>query len=189
MNYTEQPFYLITGQPYTDIPKFLAILETSLNSGIKLVQIRAKTLNKNEFKTLAIEAIKLCHEYDAKVLLNGNLEFLEETRADGIHYPSADLMRIEKRPFSAKYLFSCSCHNVEQVTHASKVGADFIIISPIFSTPSSPAGNPLGWENFKMLATISNVPVYALGGLTPEHLEIARTHGATGIAAIRAFWR
>lgn len=184
------PFYLITGKPYTDISVFLATLKTSLETGIKLVQIRAKSLNKDEFESLATETVKLCHQYEeAKVLLNGNVELLERTGADGIHFPSSELMKLEKRPFSSKYLFFCSCHDIQQVDHASKIGADFMTISPIFSTPSSPEGKPLGWENFKKLAKTSKIPAYALGGLTPEHLELAKSYGAIGIAAIRAFWK
>ena len=64
----------------------------------------------------------------------------------------------------------------------------YIVICPIFSTPSSPKGNPIGWSKFSTLSKLSKIPVYALGGVSPNDLDTARNYGATGIAAIRSLW-
>jgi 8-oxo-dGTP diphosphatase len=184
----ENPLYLITGQPENDVEKFLALLTSSLIKGVKLVQIRAKSLSSDQYAILAKEAVKLCHQYQAKALLNQHPHLLNLTQADGIHLPSQQLMQLTQRPVSAKLLFSAACHTKEQILHASAIKADFVVLSPVLATPSSPNGIPLGWKNFENIARIVDVPLYALGGMTPKDIPIAKAHGAIGIAAIRSLW-
>jgi 8-oxo-dGTP diphosphatase len=48
--------------------------------------------------------------------------------------------------------------------------------------------NPkLGWKNFSKLAVQCSSKVFALGGMNIPDLEIARKHGAQGIAGISMF--
>jgi thiamine-phosphate diphosphorylase len=185
----EYPLYLISGEPCDTIKQFLQCLESSLNNHlIKLVQIRAASMDYENYRKLARKAVQLCHRYHAKAILNTHINLLEETQADGIHLPSRALMELKTRPVSQDYLFSAACHNEEEVIHASKINADFAVVSPIFPTQSSPTKKPLGWKNFSRLVKLSTIPVYALGNVTPSHLEIAKSHGAVGIAAIRSLW-
>ena len=46
----------------------------------------------------------------------------------------------------------------------------------------------LGFSGLKQLIGQSSLPVYALGGMQPEHIEAAIQSGAQGIAAIRGLW-
>lgn len=188
MKLIEYPFYLITDKPFDNQKKFLELLELSLNSGVKLVQIRAKSLDEQAYRKLAMAAVKLCHQYHAKALLSQYINLVNEIGADGVHLPSSKLMQLIDRPVTAEYLLSVACHDAAQLRHAAHIQADFAVISPIFSTPSSPMGNPLGWEKFSALAAEATMPVYALGGMTPNQLEVARSYGAVGIAAIRSLW-
>lgn len=177
---------MITSPPY-DEASFVERLEFALERGIKLVQLRAKEMRAEDYKKLSSVSVKICHRYDAKVLLSTRTDFVAELNADGVHLPSHELMKLKKRPLDDNCLISAACHNEEQVMNASKINVDLIIVSPIFSTPSSPNGIPLGWSKFQDLARLSSVPVYALGGLSTSDLDTAKVYGATGIAAIREF--
>jgi 8-oxo-dGTP diphosphatase len=55
------------------------------------------------------------------------------------------------------------------------------------ATASHPDAAPLGWGAFAMLREASTLPIYGIGGLGAGDLDMARAHGAQGIAAIRAF--
>jgi 8-oxo-dGTP diphosphatase len=46
----------------------------------------------------------------------------------------------------------------------------------------------LGWDGFVSLAQGAALPVYAIGGLSLQELDIARNHGAHGVAMIRGSW-
>lgn len=46
----------------------------------------------------------------------------------------------------------------------------------------------MGWARFAELTRGCPLPVYALGGMKPELLDIARGHGAHGMALLGSIW-
>jgi len=61
-------------------------------------------------------------------------------------------------------------------------------LSPVLPTQSHPGAAHLGWESFAAIAAGSSIPVYALGGLARDDLQIAWRHGAHGISLLRQAW-
>lgn len=180
--------YLITPDFESDLTQYLSELESSLKYGIKLVQLRSKNLSLDHYLTLAHPAIKLIHSYGAKVLLNGSIDLLNMTEADGVHLPSVEAAKYTERPIADSKILSIACHTEEQLEKAENLSADIAIVCPIFKTPSSPKGIPMGWDTFNHFARRTQLPVYALGGLDLSHYQQAIDQGAFGIAAKRAFW-
>ncbi len=178
--------YLVTPNPGGDSPTFLAQLETRLRDDIRLVQLRAKTLSEADYLTLAKQCQALCERYDATLMLNADPGLVVEVGATGVHLDSRRLASLSERP-DVKWV-SASCHSPEQLRQAEKLGADFVMFSPVVATASHPDIVPLGWEQFQVLADLAHCPVYALGGMTPADLQQAFVHGAQGVAAIRALW-
>ena len=182
--------YLITPD-LGDTPPvdFLRHLESRLQAGIRLVQLRAKSLNDSEYLLLAREAVALCHRYGARLLLNAGAEQVAASGADGVHLSSGALCKCEARPLAVgKGLVAASCHDVEELVQAAAIGADFALLSPVAATASHPDVEPLGWAHFSELVEPMPFPVYALGGMGLSDQEAAWAHGAQGIAAIRALW-
>ena len=68
------------------------------------------------------------------------------------------------------YLVCGSCHNLEEVLLANALGLNVITLSPVNATKSHPGTPPLGWIGFRELAARADMPVYALGGMTPGDL-------------------
>jgi len=71
---------------------------------------------------------------------------------------------------------------------ASALDADLVVVGPVQGTSSHPHAAPLGWNGFAEAIAGTRVPVYALGGLGPEDLDVAIAHGAHGIAMRRHAW-
>ena len=103
--------------------------------------------------------------------------------ADGIHYTAQELMRLKTRP--AVPLAAASCHIRPELERAMALGLDFAVLGPVLGKPATP---PLGWAEFAELARDLSIPVYAIGGLTANHLERAWQAGAHGVAMIRGSW-
>jgi len=179
-------FYLITPNPGDDIPKFLQQLEKRLADGIRLVQLRAKPLPEADYISLAKQCLQLCENYDATLMLNASPNVVEPVGAHGVHLDSGRLASLTARP-NVKWM-SASCHSLEQLQQAEKLGVDFVMLSPVAATASHPDTVPLGWQKFQELTEQASCPVFALGGMTPEDLPQAFEHGAQGVAAIRALW-
>ncbi|MEZ0602717.1 thiamine phosphate synthase [Paraburkholderia sp. IW21] len=181
--------YLIT--PETERAKFndfIANLAKALLSGIRLVQLRVKTVDDETYAELATQALHLCHSHHARLILNGPNAATASVAADGIHLSSARLMACTARPIASPMLVSAACHSLEELMHAERIGVDIVTLSPVLATASHPEAKPMGWESFEKLTARVNVPVYALGGMTRRQTMLAQSHGAQGIAAIRGLW-
>lgn len=181
--------YLITGEEADD-ERFAALLERALREdSVRLVQLRAKSLDKAAYLTRAERALALCRQYGAKLLLNAEPEVLEQVDADGIHLTSARLMSLDRRPIAENKWLSASTHDQTQLSQAALLGCDFVTLSPLRTTPSHPEVAPMGWHDFQQLVERAGMPVFALGGMTRFDANHARAVGAQGIASIRDFWK
>lgn len=180
-------YYLITADNFKKSEIFLNNLARCLENGITLVQLRVKSISILEYKTLANDVIKLCHKYNAKIILNNYVEMVEELNADGVHLTSSSLLSCNNRPLNNSYIVSASCHNKIELIHAQRIHLDFVTLSPVLKTMSHPHVPPLGWKQFQQLAELVNLPIFALGGLKQNELGCAIKYGAHGIAGISAF--
>lgn len=91
-----------------------------------------------------------------------------------------------------------SCHDQHSIEAANLLAGSrhqaglsevlAVFISPVQATTSHQDVAPLGWDRFARLAALSDVPVIALGGLSPEDTQRAYEHGAMAVAGIRHFY-
>jgi 8-oxo-dGTP diphosphatase len=184
------PYYAILDD--TDEALLLPNLQKILGRGIKLIQARLKSLPATAVAKFVEQAYPLCKQQQAVLLMNSAVECSDEV--DGIHLTAHDLMALRPcsgqaltvRPKTSKWL-AASCHNLEQLQHAEKIGVDFVVLAPVLATLTHPDAISLGWEQFADLVAKVNLPVYALGGMDESSLVIARQNGGQGVAAIRAF--
>jgi thiamine-phosphate pyrophosphorylase len=87
----------------------------------------------------------------------------------------------------AEKLIGVSAHSVEEARAAQAEGADFVLFGPVYDTPSKRSyGPPQGVEALTRVATALTIPLFAIGGITPEQVGEVRAAGAQGVAVIRA---
>ena len=110
----------------------------------------------------------------------------------GIHYTSTKLYELDNkniwlRDHNLKYL-SCSCHSKNDLDKARDLNFDFALLSPVLVSKNGI--KKIGWDGFRDLTHLSNLPVLALGGIdnTPESIKLSFTNGGSGIAGISNFW-
>lgn len=167
---------------------FFDRLETLLQSGIRLVRFRSKNLAGTARREALSRAAALCRRYNSILLCNGTVDDVTKTVCNGLHLSARELMQLEARPAGDDIWVASSCHNKEELLQASRIGVDFCVLSPVHPTTSHALVESLGWPGFAELAAAATIPVYALGGMEPDDLAVARRHGAHGIAMISALW-
>ncbi len=161
-------------------------VKAQLIAGVSIVQFRAPQLNKVQYITQAVELRDLCKEYGAKLISNCELSWVEEIQPHGIHLTSARLQEVSQHSDSNDY-FSASCHDEREIKLAHQLNVSCILIGAVNVTLSHSNNHALGWNNFRRLCDLANIPVYALGGLEKNDLMTAKLSGAQGIAGIRLF--
>jgi len=165
---------------------FLSRLEERLRGGLRLIQVREKTLPREALKEIARRVLALARAHGAKVLMNSDVGLAREIGADGVHLTAAQLLGCAARPDLP--WCGASCHSDGELRRAESLGIDFAVLGPVRATPSHPDAVPLGWDRFREIAAGASLPVYALGGVVPGDLEQARSCGAHGIAMVRGAW-
>lgn len=180
--------YLITGDDPADAEGFAARLARALDAGIGLIQLRAHGLSDDDYRRLARRLLPLCEQAGARLLLNRAPAVVQDLCVHGLHLGSGWLRRVRERPCPASQLVGASCHSAEELRLAAALGLDYALLSPVEATRSHPGATPLGWSGFAECVASAQLPVYALGGLGPEHLQQCLAHGGQGIAAIRGLW-
>lgn len=168
------------------VDTFLARLDVALHNGLRLIQLRDKTLPEETRLKLARETVRRAHLQGARVLVNGPLELARAAGADGIHLDSSTAARLTARP-DCEWV-GVSCHDGAELAQAAALGADFALLSPVLPTLTHPGAATLGWDAFSTLAAASPIPVYGLGGLGREDVALAQSHGAHGVALLRGAW-
>ena len=180
------PIYAISHASALGTEVFLARLENALQRGLKLIQVRDKELDETSRLQLAQAIVECARPYAARVLVNGSVELARAAGADGVHLDSTQLAQLDARP-DVDWV-GASCHSETELARAADIGADFALLSPVLPTLTHPGAATLGWETFSAWAAGSPIPIYALGGLTAADVELARNHGAHGVALLRAAW-
>ncbi len=178
--------YAITDAAAMGTDRFLARLEARLREGLRLVQVREKTMTGPALRALAERVVALCRGHGARVLINADADLARAIGADGVHVTSAQLRALAARPDVR--CCGASCHTAEELRLAERLGADFAVLGPVRPTPSHPGAATLGWDGFRAAAAGAAVPVYALGGLAPPDLDQALACGAHGLAMVRGAW-
>jgi 8-oxo-dGTP diphosphatase len=180
--------YLVTPEPGDDDAAWLASLSAALVAGIRRVQLRARSIDsQTRWRSLAEAAAGLCRKAGAEALVNGDIELARQLGI-GVQLRSSQLGSLSSRPLPGNLTVAASCHNTEALQLAQALDCDFAVLGSVLPTTTHPEASPLGWEGFARLRESVSLPIYAIGGLSPEHLAEARQHGAQGIAAIRTLW-
>jgi 8-oxo-dGTP diphosphatase len=156
-------------------------LESALQRGVRLFQLRAANLAPDQRIALARRAQSLAGGYGARVLLCGSA--LEARRAGmpGVHSTAEELRRLAARP--PVDLWMASCHDGADLQRAEQLGADAVVLSPVLASGAHPDAAPIGWDGLRRLAAEAPIGVYAQGGMNQGMLGRAQQAGAIGIAA------
>lgn len=165
---------------------FLQRARRALAGGLRLIELREKSWPLERLQRLAERLLPLTLAVGARVLVNGDAALARRLGCAGVHWTSAALHAASARP--AGMLCAASCHDEAELARAAQLALDFAVLGPVAPTPSHRGAAPLGWPRVAALLRGTPLPVYALGGLSPDALDTAIGHGAHGIALRRAAW-
>ena len=179
--------YLVTPEPGTDAAAWRRSLRRALEDGIARVQLRTRSLAPAEGAALAREVTRECADAGVELLLNRDIALAAEL-GTGVQLGSEQLAGLQSRPLPPGQPVGASCHDLADLRQAQALGCDFAVLGPLQETASHPGAPTLGWDGFVALREQVALPIYAIGGLAPDDLPVARGHGAQGVAAIRGLW-
>ena len=184
----DSPLYLVTDRHQTCGRPLLQVIEQALIAGVRAVQLREPDLPTRPLLDLAKTLRDVTARHQAKLLINDRIDVALAVQADGVHLRASSMpVAVARRLMGPNRVVGLSTHSIDDVTQAEKDGADFVVLGPVYDTPSKRVyGAPIGLAVIKEATTRCRLPVFAIGGVTRARMEELRRAGAAGAAVISA---
>ena len=165
--------------------------------GIDFIQLREKDLPSFDLILLARRILEAISPYSTRLLINSNPGVAITTAAHGVHLTAApnqptptDIRRRYALANLPDPIITVSCHTLAEVERARTQPITAILFAPVFEKSiSGQLITPgLGLDRLREACTAAApIPIYALGGVTPENTPQCLEAGAAGVAGIRLF--
>lgn len=180
--------YVITDRQLTGGRPLLTVVEAALRGGARAFQLREKDLPPRDLYPLAQEMRQLTQAYGARLLINDRVDVALAANADGVHLTTTSLpARVARRVLGPGRLIGVSTHTLAEAQAAADEGADFLVVGPVFFTPSkAPYGEPIRLDALRAVRAVLELPILAIGGIKKANLDQVIAAGADGIAVISA---
>jgi len=165
----------------------LEIARDVLGAGICILQYRAKTgIVAQTLQTLRA----LTRERAALLIVNDDVAAVRAFDCDGVHLgPDDDGFYDVARVRAAipEHLIGLSCGTVGEASPRRTEGADYLGVGSVYATPSKDdAGAPIGIDGLARIASVTALPVAAIGGITVANVGNVRRSGVAMAAVISA---
>ncbi|MCU7796230.1 MAG: thiamine phosphate synthase [Candidatus Thiodiazotropha sp. (ex Myrtea spinifera)] len=192
-----QGLYAITDSSLCPDNSLVGQVAQALHGGCRIVQYRDKRLDKAEKLSLAKQLMDLCKHHLALLIINDDVNLAKSVGANGVHLgrEDADLSHARIQLGEAA-IIGISCYNRLDLAHkAAQAGADYVAFGRFFPSLTKPHAIQATPELLRQAKTTLNLPLVAIGGITPENgaplIEagadmLAVVHGIFGQPDIRA---
>jgi thiamine-phosphate pyrophosphorylase len=164
------------------------VVEQALEGGLQAVQLREKDLSTSDLYELGKRLLQITRSAGATLLINDRVDVALALDADGVQLTRRSLPPKTARDLLGPgKLIGISCHSLADVHEATREGADFVVLGPIYPTPSKAAfGPPLTTALLEEVRSACPLPLLAIGGIKAAQVPAVMAAGADGIAAISA---
>jgi thiamine-phosphate pyrophosphorylase len=164
----------------------LSDVAKAMAAGVRVVQYRQKQGSTRDLVAEARQLRRLCRQ--ALFLINDWVEVALEAKADGVHLGQEDLSCLEARKIlGPDKIIGVTVHNLAEALGAQAGGADYLGVSPIFSTATkADAGLPTGVALVAAIRRRVSIPLVAIGGITLANAPVIIEAGADMVCAISA---
>jgi thiamine-phosphate diphosphorylase len=159
-------------------------------AGVDMVQIRERQLADGVLLALVRQVLGEIDRTKTMVVVNDRPDVAIAAGADGVHLRGDGVRGPRVRAIAPpSFLIGRSVHSPEEARDAEKEGGlDYLLYGTVFPSASKPAGHTVqGLRGLADVCASVQLPVIAIGGVTPETAPSVAAAGAAGIAAIRAF--
>lgn len=178
-------YYFITDAKLSRAGNFNDV-QNAVAAGVEVVQYRCKASSTRELLAEADNLKKLCA--GTLFLINDRVDIALAVGAAGVHLGQEDMpLAVARKLLGREKLIGMTVHTLEEARQAEAEGADYLGISPIFTTQTKmDAGPPAGIQLIKRIKSAVKIPVAAIGGINLANApDVIRTE-ADMLCAISA---
>ncbi|MCZ0963976.1 thiamine phosphate synthase [Paracoccus benzoatiresistens] len=175
------------------LPRFYPIFDSAdwiargLPLGVRLVQLRIKDRSEDAMRAEIARARDLCRQQGALLVVNDHWRLAIELGCGFVHLGQEDLDEADLAAIrTAGLRLGLSTHDEAELDRALACKPDYVALGPVWPTilkqmkwHSQGVGKLTEWK-----ARIGDIPLCAIGGLTPERARLAFAAGADVASAV-----
>ena len=180
--------YLVVSQEACLGRDLVKVTEQAIKGGIDMVQLREKQINTNNFTETAIRLKRMLYKYSIPLIINDNFQVALESRAYGIHVGNSDVPPSEiKKRWASCGLLGYSIEYIEQLSNSEIQYADYLGISPVFSTPTkTDTITEWGLDGIRNIRRLTDKPLVGIGNMNMNNAYDVIKAGADCLAVVSA---
>jgi thiamine-phosphate pyrophosphorylase len=178
--------YVITDEAIAGGLTHAEIAQRAIAGGADVIQLRDKTCGCRELCRIGRALRTITMKTGTLFIVNDRLDVALACGADGVHLGQYDIrVDVARQIAQPGFIIGVSVGTVDEAVRAEEQGADYIAISPVFSTASkNDAGPGRGLDVVREIRRSVSVPVIAIGGINLDNVREVIAAGADGVAVI-----
>ncbi|WP_416353779.1 thiamine phosphate synthase [Agrilactobacillus fermenti] len=187
MKLTKHPLYLVTDQTNLTYTQFLAVITQACQNGVSLVQLREKDQSSRELYRIALEVKQITDQYEIPLIIDDRLDIAQAVDAAGVHLGQSDLpVDVARQLLGPDKIIGATTKTLAQAQTAEKLGADYLGVGAIFPTKTHVKTVPTSVATLTTIRQNVQIPVYAIGGLKADNLQVLAPAHVAGVAVVSA---
>ena len=178
--------YAITDSDLTgDIPLETAV-EQAIRGGARVIQYRDKQTDRSMRVSTAMRLANVCRSHGIPLIINDDVDLAARCHAAGVHLGRADSpMLAARQRLGPDAIIGISCYNsLERAQVAAAGGANYVAFGRFFPSQSKPDAVSADPALLSQARELLEVPLVAIGGITPDNGAALLDAGADLLAAI-----
>jgi thiamine-phosphate pyrophosphorylase len=162
-------------------------VELALKGGARIIQYRDKSPDQQKRLAQANKLLDLCRRHSAYLIINDDVELTSAVGADGVHLGQDDLDITSAREILGdQAIIGISCYNrLDLAIAAQEMGADYVAFGRFFPSSSKPEAVQAEIGLLQEAKKRLQLPIVAIGGITPENGAPLVAAGADMLAVIQ----
>ena len=168
--------------------RLLDAVAQAIDGGATVVQYRHKSAQPN--KQQAQELAQLCRRRAVPLIVNDDIELACSICAAGVHLGRDDSPLAQARQLlGSKVIVGISCYDqLERALSAVAEGADYVAFGSFYPSATKPTAQRASPELLHQARQRLDVPIVAIGGITPENGGSLIAAGADALAVIQGLF-
>ncbi len=144
------------------------------------ILLREKDLTEDAYRSLAEQVLSICRRHGTPCILHSFVGAAAALGCTAIHLPLPVLRTLTDGEKAVFAVLGASCHSVEEALEAEKLGCTYLTAGHVFDTDCKRGTPGRGLAFLREVCQKVSLPVYAIGGVSPENIAAVRQSGAAG---------
>lgn len=171
-----------------DYPERLGPI-VAAGGGSLALHLRTRTTTARRLFEATRRLLELSRETGTLVVVNDRVDVAVAAGAGGVHLKEDSLPVAATRRIAGERLrVGRSIHSSEQAVGLRGSGLDYLVLGAVYPTRSHPDRPALGVEAVAAAVAGSDLPVLAIGGITPSVVPDVLARGAHGVVVLSGVW-